>query len=151
MGLCSSNQCYWSVLPISWAFYKLVHESSKSTQHVASQCHDNGPLHLATSWIFQTNFKNVFTLCDFRILNFPPTRSAFFAFLLFIGSFLQYICMEASSLDVGFSFISYYNTLKLEASSPGSSGLWKLYIETSHTNKCRDGPRLDKRGNPKSW
>ena len=36
--------------------------------------HESGPLPLATSWIFQINFINIFALCGFCVFNFSTSR-----------------------------------------------------------------------------
>ena len=69
------------------------------------QFHDNEPLPPATSWIFQTNFINIFSLCGgFRLLNFVPPRFPSCAFLLLLGSSLSCAYLKASSLWRQFFF-----------------------------------------------
>jgi hypothetical protein len=109
---------------VTIAFYqchepsKLVHDSLKPTWYATHkpQFHDSG-LHsnfmipLATSWIFQTNFKPIFShFAVLRNLNFSPPLYAFFAFSLFIGFSLFCDYLKSSSLDIGFSLIYHYST-----------------------------------------
>ena len=56
-----------------------------------------------------------------QLLNFLTPRFTFFAFLLFIGSSLLCVYLEASSLDFDFSLVFHYNTLKPKANTAGCS------------------------------
>ena len=100
--------------------FKLVHDSSKLTWHVAY-----------LKWTFTSNkFMNLLNKFHktFRTLWFLysqllylPSHFAFFEFSLFIGSSFVCIYLEASSHDVKFSLAFHCCTSKMEATSAGSS------------------------------
>ena len=58
---------------------------------------------------------------------------AFFAALLFIGSSLVCVCLEASNLDINFSLVFHHNCSKLEASNASSFMVFHYSTSTQAT------------------
>jgi hypothetical protein len=73
-----ANLISWRFQACSWTFQlKVSLWPSKLAWHVANlESHDNRPSPLATSWIFQTNFMNLFALCGSHIVNFSTSCQA---------------------------------------------------------------------------
>jgi hypothetical protein len=98
--------------------HKLVFETNLT--HGTPQFHDNGPLPLAISWIFQPNFINIFALCGFIILTLRLCVShSLPSHCSWVPLRSMFTCKPLALMSVFLGF--HYNTSKPEASNVGCS------------------------------
>ena len=73
MKVPSYSSSSWTFQPISWTFWSSLWFFYANLTCDTPLFHDNGPLPLATSWTFQTNFMSLLAPYGFCILNFSTS------------------------------------------------------------------------------